>query len=271
MARRHHTQKDSPLTPWEAYQAKQTKQDRAKRHTLPLPKLNHTRAARRRRNLALLLTPLGLLLAAGAYMISPLAKVGQIKVLGESTVPAQTVIDASKLGNSQVILDLLLHKHAVASRIRRQLPEVQHLSVDVNAFNQVTLHVKEYAPLGYLAHQDGYHVLLASGQVLKAATQTPTHNYPIYSGFTTKEAFKLAKVVHTFPAAVARGVSEVHATRGAANPYQITISMNDGNKVIADSRTVADKIKYYPQLLASVTTKGTIDLEVGAFFTPYPK
>ncbi|WP_390408303.1 cell division protein FtsQ/DivIB [Lacticaseibacillus jixiensis] len=271
MARWHKTHSDSPLTPWEAYQAKQAKQARAKRHALPLPQLSHTRNARRRRNLALLLTPLCVLLAAGAYMISPLAKVGQLKVLGESTVPAQSVIDASKLGSSQVILDLLLHKDTVAKRVKAKLPQVQQLHVDVNAFNQVTLHVKEYAPLGYLAHQDGYHVLLASGTLLRSATQTPTHNYPIYAGFSTKEAFKLAKVVHEFPPAVARGVSEVHATRGAANPYQITISMNDGNKVIADSRTVAKKIKYYPQLLASVTKKGTVDLEVGAFFTPYAK
>ncbi|MFD1483723.1 cell division protein FtsQ/DivIB [Lacticaseibacillus baoqingensis] len=257
-----------PLTPWEAYQAKQ-KAAGTKRKPLPLPHLSSTRQTRRRRNLALILTPLVILALFFGYMLSPLAKVDTISVAGEKTVAAQSVIDASKLTRSQVILDLLWHQQRVATRVKKRLPQVHTLQVQVHGFNQVTLNVKEYAPLGYWQQADGYHVLLASGKVVPQATTTPKSTYPIFTGFKRAEVFKLAQAVQRFPTAVRHAVSEVKATRGDANPYQITISMTDGNLVVADSRTVAKKIKYYPKLLAKVTKKGTIDLEVGAFFTPY--
>jgi cell division protein FtsQ len=257
-----------PLTPWEAYQAKQ-KAATPKRQPLPLPHLSSTRRSRRRRNLALILTPLVLLAAFFGYMVSPLAKVDTISVRGEKTLPAQNVIDASGLNHSQAILDLLWHRQRVTARVEKRLPQVHQLTVSVHGFNQVLLTVTEYAPLGYWQKADGYHVLLASGQVVPTATMTPKSTYPIFTGFKHTEVIKLAKVVQDFPPAVRRAVSEVKATRGAANPYQITLSMTDGNLVVADSRTVAKKIKYYPKLLAKVTKKGTVDLEVGAFFTPY--
>lgn len=260
--------KQDPLTPWEAYQAKHATQDAPKRH-LPLPAVTHTRQHRRRRNLALLLTPLAIIIIFMLYMVSPLAKVGELFVRGENTVPAQNVISASNLNHSQVVIDLMLHHRRVEQRITKALPQVKSVSIHVHAFNQITLQVHEYTSLGYVQNQGSYHVLLASGQVLKAATSSPKSTYPIYTGFTRKEAFTMAKTVAKFPAAVRRGVSEVKATRGAANPYQITISMADGNLVVADSRTVGQKIRYYPKLLADVSKKGKIDLEVGAFFTPY--
>ncbi|WP_125707172.1 cell division protein FtsQ/DivIB [Lacticaseibacillus porcinae] len=260
-----------PLTPWEAYQAKQKREQKAASHPLPLPHLTKTRTSRRRRNLALILTPLTVLLVIAIYFMTPLARVGDINVRGESTLPAQSVIDASKLGPSQMILDLLMHQKRVSQRVQKALPQVQSMSLSIKGFNQVTLHVHEYAPLGYVQKNGEYHVLLASSVVVKDATQTPKSTYPIFTGFTNKEAFDVAKTVASFPQAVRKAVSEVKATRGAANPYQITISMSNGNLVIADSRTVAKKIKYYPQLLADVKTKGTVDLEVGAFFTPYAK
>ncbi|WP_407891742.1 cell division protein FtsQ/DivIB [Lacticaseibacillus sp. N501-2] len=262
---------DDPLTPWEAYQAKQKRAKKAASRPLPLPHLSQTRTSRRRRNLAVIFTPLTVLLVVAIYFLTPLARVGEISVRGESTLPAQSVIDASKLGSSQMILDLLWHKGQVTTRVKQALPQVQTLSVSVKAFNQVTLHVHEYAPLGYVQKNGEYHVLLASGVVVKDATQTPKSTYPIFTGFSSKDAFHVAKTVASFPQAVRKAVSEVKATRGAANPYQITLSMSNGNLVVADSRTVAKKIKYYPQLLADVKTKGTVDLEVGAFFTPYAK
>jgi cell division protein FtsQ len=47
------------------------------------------------------------------------------------------------------------------------------------------------------------------------------------------------------------------------------MNMNDGYRVIADSRTIANKIKYYPAIVSQVKKKGVIDLEVGAFWRAY--
>lgn len=262
--------KQDPLTPWEAYQAKQARaKKKAHRQRLFLPNVTNVRKHTRRRNLALVLTPLILLLGFFGYMVSPLSKVGAITVTGESTVPAQHVINASQLSNADVVLDLVFHKQRVTQRIERHLPEIRTAQVSIQRGNQVTLHVGEYSALGYVLSGTRYHLILASGKILSTSTTTPLANYPIFIGFTTKAAVKMARQVGHFPAAGRRAVSEVRATHGAANPYQVTLSMSDGNTVVADSRTVVKRIQYYPSIVAQVNKKGTVDLEVGAFFKPY--
>ncbi|MFD1430911.1 cell division protein FtsQ/DivIB [Lacticaseibacillus mingshuiensis] len=260
-----------PLTPWEAYQARQAKAKAKPKQAqrLDLPQVTQIRKHHRARNLILLLTPLVLLLAMFGYLMSPLAKVGQLSVQGETTVPAQTIIDDSHLSADDLIVVLLAGHTDAASRLKQTLPQIKTVRLSVANFNQVTIHVKEYQPVGYLLTKGKYHVLLESGKVVAAGTDTPTNNYPVFTDFKASELKSIAAKIAAFPAAVRHAVSEVKATRGAANPYQITLTMTDGNTVVADSRTVAKRIKYYPSIIAQVKTTGTVDLEVGAFFTPY--
>lgn len=72
-----------------------------------------------------------------------------------------------------------------------------------------------------------------------------------------------------FPAAIRRDISEIDASRGDAQLYQIARLMNDGYRNFADTRTIAQKIQYYPAIVTQVKTKGVVDLEVGAFWRPY--
>lgn len=263
-----------PQTPWEAYQAKQARQQKhapakPERPAEQLPQVTALRQRQRRRNVALVLLPLVVLLVVFGYMVSPLAKVGNISVTGESAVPAQKIINASQLDSDHTVIGLLAGKQRVSARITAKLPEISKVNISVKNLNQVTLSVHEYAVMGYALKGDQYHVVLTSGKVLAASTTTPLTTYPIFSGFKDSEILTIAKVVYHFPTAVRRAVSEVRATRGAANPYQITLTMTDGNTIVADSRTIAKRIKYYPAMKAQAKRTGTFDLEVGAFFTPY--
>lgn len=263
--------KTDPLTPWEAYQAKQAKKRRhPKQRNLPLPTLTSFRRHQRTRNIILVTAPLVILLAGFGYLMSPLAKVQQVSVNGTENVPIQQVIDASTLSNRVLIPSVLLHPQRYLTRIKQALPQIASAQVKVQAVDQVTITVKEHEPIGYRLANKRYQMILANGTLIKTKTKTPLANYPVFSGFTVKEAAALAKAVAKFPPAVRRATSEVDASRGDGNPYQITMTMTDGNTVVADSRTVAKKIAYYPSIVAQVTTKGTVDLEVGAFFTPYP-
>nr|WP_241864983.1 cell division protein FtsQ/DivIB [Lacticaseibacillus kribbianus] len=204
-------------------------------------------------------------------MVSPWARVASVSVTGTTNVPIQSVIDASKLDDAKTILGMQLHRRDFLKRIARQVPELRQVSVSVSGLNRVVLHVKEYTPVGYVQQKGRYRLILENGALMQDSTATPVNNYPVFTGFDAKAATSLAKAVRKFPAAVRRTVSEVKATRGGGNPYQITLTMTDGNTVVADSRTVAKKISYYPAIVAQVKTKGTVDLEVGAFFTPYAK
>lgn len=268
MAWGKHAQPKDPLTPWEAYQARQQRHARgaAKLH---LPGVATVRRRKRTRNLVLLLTPLLLMLAFFGYMVSPLAKVQQVNVEGTVNVPIQSVIDASGLSNRVLIPQVMISKGRYAARIKRQVPQIKTVRLSVGAMDHVTIHVAEHRPIGYVVKKKRYHMILANGTIIKTGTTTPLDNYPVFTGFSASEAGKLAETLSRFPAAVRRTTSEVTASRGGGNPYQITMTMTDGNTVVADSRTVAKQIKYYPSIIAQVKGKGTVDLEVGAFFKPY--
>ncbi|KRN25582.1 cell division protein FtsQ/DivIB [Lacticaseibacillus camelliae] len=270
MAWRKHAKPNDPLTPWEAYQAKQKR--RPERATkLHLPGVATLRRRKRTRNLVLLLTPLLLLLAFFGYMVSPLAKVQQVSVAGTVNVPIQTVIDASGLSDRVLIPQVVVSKHKLAARIEKRVPQIKTARVSVSALDHVTIHVAEHQPIGYVVTKKRYHMILANGTIIKSGTTTPLDNYPVFTGFSAGEAGKLAQTLSRFPAVVRRTTSEVTASRGEGNPYQITMTMTDGNTVVADSRTVAKQIKYYPSIIAQVKGKGTVDLEVGAYFKPYSK
>lgn len=263
-------QPKDPLTPWEAYQARQAR-TRRPHPRLSLPQVTQLRRHHRTRNLVLVLTPLLLLLAFFGYMVSPLAKVETVSVTGTVNLPIQTVIDASALGPTDTIPGVLMGRKARLATIKAQVPEVRQVSLRVTQLNHVVLHVHEYIPMGYVLKSGQYHMILENGTIMAASSKTPADNYPVLTGFGDKDAAAMARAIRRFPSAVRRTISEVRATRGGSNPYQITLTMADGNTVVADSRTVAKKITYYPAIVAQVQKKGTIDLEVGAFFTPYTK
>jgi cell division protein FtsQ len=60
----------------------------------------------------------------------------------------------------------------------------------------------------------------------------------------------VAKTVASFPQAVRKAVSEVKATRGAANPYQITISMSNGNLVSGGFAHSGQKDQILPTVIS---------------------
>src|SRR5690606_18192383 len=59
-----------------------------------------------------------------------------------------------------------------------------------------------------------------------------------------------------------------------ADPYSITLFMNDGYEVRADANTLAEKLNYYPSIIAQiesedVSEKGIVDIEVGSYYRPF--
>ncbi|WP_179395267.1 cell division protein FtsQ/DivIB [Lacticaseibacillus absianus] len=267
--KRNPTTKD-PLTPWEAYQARQAR-TRRPRPRLSLPQVTELRRHHRTRNLILVLAPLTVLLLFFGYMASPLAKVQEVSVTGTKNLPIQTVIDASQLGATDTIPGVLMARQQRLAQIKATVPEVRTISLWVTRLNHVTLAVKEYIPMGYVLTKGRYHMILENGTIMATSSTTPVDNYPVLTDFGARDAATMARAIRQFPSAVRRTISEVRATRGGSNPYQITMTMTDGNTVVADSRTVAKKISYYPAIVAQVKKRGTIDLEVGAYFTPYTK
>lgn len=234
-----------------------------------MPNVQKIRQRRNIRNLALIMLPLLLVAAVCFYLGTSMSKVNMVSVHGTNLIVNQDVIDASGLSDKSYVPHLLMARKQVEKRIESRIPAAKTVQIKMVGMRDVAINVQEYPATGYLDKNDGYHVVLSTGAVMKAETNHPKQGLPVFRGFTkVRDLRKMIKLVNQFPVAIRRDVSEITATNGDANPYQITMSMNDGNEVIADERTVVKKIKYYPSIVAQVKGQGTVDLEVGAFFTP---
>ncbi|MCD2255311.1 cell division protein FtsQ/DivIB [Agrilactobacillus fermenti] len=261
------------IKPWQKYLEKkegqkQTFEYRPVGKTLPnLSKVRHTKL---KRNLILVLGPLVILLILVFYYIAPISKVGQVFVKGTEIIPEQTIIDHSGIKASDHIFKLLLQKHAIQKKIRLQTPGIKNATLQVRHFNDLTFRVQEYQRVGYLNKQGNYYSVLINGVILKSAVTKPVGNLPVLENFTSGKRLNLfIKTYRKLPSSIQNDISEVHLTGSKINPYQIRLFMNDNNEVIADLRTMGQKLPKYPTYAKALKTKGVVDLEVGAFAYPF--
>lgn len=85
---------------------------------------------------------------------------------------------------------------------------------------------------------------------------------------------KLLKQLALLKPEVLSLISQINANPTSADPYSITLYMNDGYEVRADANTLAEKLNYYPSIIAQIENdetfeKGIVDIEVGSYYRPY--
>ncbi|WP_162258530.1 cell division protein FtsQ/DivIB [Companilactobacillus nantensis] len=204
-----------------------------------------------------------------AYFGSSLSKVRNINVKGVNDLGAQQVIDATKIDDNSTLLNVLLHHGSIAEKTEKKLPSIKSISFRTHNLRDLTIHVEERPTLGYIYKNGGYYRIINNGQVLKQKMSSPIGNYPTYSGFSASRLKQMSNIYAKLPSSVKTNVSEFYNSPTKLNPYRIKIDMNDGNKVVADMRTVKSKLKYYPGMAAQMKKKGVIDLEIGAYSYPF--
>ena len=234
-----------------------------------MPAVQKIRWGRTWRGLGVILPPFIIIGLLAIYMATPLSKVREVSVHGSELTTNQSIIDASKLDSHVYIPGLAFHKGKVEHQVARKFPEIKSVKLRIHRMRDVSLTVTEYRASGYYHDKKGYHLIMSTGKVLPAASDTPKLGMPVFTGFGRGQALRnISRLLDKFPPAIQRDVSEVVLSRGGGNPYQIKIAMNDGNQIIADQRTILKKIKYYPSMVAQIKGTGTVDLEVGAFYVP---
>lgn len=204
-----------------------------------------------------------------AYLGSPLSKVRNVNVEGVNDLGAQQVIDATEINNNSLLVNVLLDHRSIADKTKKKLPSIQTVSFRTRNLRDIVIKVKEIPTLG-LIYKDGYYYRVVNGgRILNQKMHAPIGNYPIYSGFNKKDLKKISKIYKNLPDNVRTNVSQFYNAPTKLNPYRIKIDMNDGNKVVADIRTVEAKMKYYPSIAAQMKRKGVINLEIGAYSYPF--
>ena len=203
--------------------------------------------------------------------MSPYGKVGELFVEGESTIPDQLVLDASKVTSKQTVIGTLASEKAIEAAIIASLPQVKRVTVKRNGLNAIIIKVAEYQTLAYLSDNNQYQSILENGMILNEAYKFPRGNKPLLTNF--EQGPILNEFITGFKKIskdVQDSISEIQYMGTKTNHYKILIYMNDGNQIIANITDIATKIAYYPDILQKLDKKkGTLDMEVGVFFTPF--
>ncbi|WP_125589513.1 cell division protein FtsQ/DivIB [Companilactobacillus jidongensis] len=205
-----------------------------------------------------------------AYLGSPLSKVRNISVKGVNDLGGQQVIDATKINDNTLLMSVFFEKKSIAEQTEKKLPSIKNISFKTRNLRDLTINVTEYQTLGLIYKNGYYYRIIDNGRIINQEMKAPIGNYPIYSGFNSKNKLKkISDIYKDLNDNVKTNVSEFYNSPTKLNPYRIKIDMNDGNKVVADIRTVQAKMKYYPGIASQMKKKGVINLEVGAYSYPF--
>ncbi|WP_125980239.1 cell division protein FtsQ/DivIB [Loigolactobacillus iwatensis] len=264
----------SALTPWETYQKKQ-KQQSKKTNTIEskLPRLKELRHHHLVNRLVILLVTFVIIILVAGYFVSPISKVGNVQVAnnGKTTLSTQSVIDASGIKASDLVISTMLHQTKISQRAKQAEPKIKQFSLSISGLHSVTLHVTEYKTVGILLKNNRYYPILANGRVTSSGSgHQIAGNYSVYSNFKRQQTLqKMVQQYNQLPSDVQNGISEIHFAPTKLNPKRIHLYMNDGNQVYATLESFSKKMRYYPSIAKQMKKKGVVNLEVGAYSYPF--
>lgn len=215
-----------------------------------------------------LLLILLVLFAIFIYMQSPYSKIKAIKVEGAHLLNQETYLKllAFKEGDSMWRLPIKESQVAIEEK-----DIVKKVSIKKQWPRKVNVTVKEWKNVAYMLKDDSYVGVLENGTFYEGTNLTPM-DAPLLHGFDNKEERKeLSQQLAQLPPEVLALVSQITNKKTETSPYLLQMFMNDSFEVFAMTPTLADKLKYYPEIVAQIPVgeKGVIDLEVGASYRPY--
>jgi cell division protein FtsQ len=237
-----------------------------------IPSFRERRKRRTNFKFILLTTIFVLVLLFLLYLQSSYSKVQTIVIEGNELETQQFYID-----ESQIAIGDSMWAFAVkdVEATLQELNLVNDVKVKRKLLTGVTITVTEYEKVAYLNEGLQYYPMLENGYIYKEGSLDTPIDAPVFMHFTDEGLRKrllkeLPKIDHSILALI----SQINAIPTDNDPYAITLFMNDGYEVRADITTLADKIQYYPSIIAQIegkeqSAKGVIDIEVGTYYQSF--
>lgn len=276
MFNRKQSQQTPPreLTPWELAQQSQRKDsaittDRDVKKKIVKPEKNKKKS--KGITNATLLKGIFIVCAGWSlYFISPLSKVSEIEVVGLEQVPIELVQEKDGIVKGQSIWTVLANRYKTAESLKEASPKIKNASVELLAWNKMRLNIEENPAVGYYRSEDNSYELLADGQVIETENNLSSKDYPELVQFTQESQYQsLAKQLNKVSSGIIKEIAQIQYPNDSKNHLKIYLKMKDGNRVIGTLKDIGDKLPYYPSISKQLNgKKGTVDMEVGIYFTP---
>lgn len=231
-----------------------------------IPSLRERRKKRTNRKFVALLIVFLVLLAMVVYSQTKYSKLQDLAVAGAKLYAPVDYQQASGLEFGDSMWSFT--EKEIEEKLNG-LEWVKASRVEKKWLTGVEIHIAEQEKLGYMDNETGYQMVLANGYALEKPVTTV--NGPIFINFeNADDRKKLAAQLTAIDSEVFNLISQITLNPKESTPL-VSLYMNDGNEVKGTLGTLAEKLNYYPSVIAQLEDgqKGIIDMEVGIFFRSY--
>lgn len=233
------------------------------------------RAKRRRRSnfkFIFLTTIFSIVLFFLLYFQSPYSDIKKIEVNGQQIAPTAFYTEQSGLKPGDSMWSF---KEKDIEKLLLKEDWVKKAVVKRKWLTTVTISVEEWQKVAYIAQDNTFYPMLENGIVLKQQGVLVPIDAPVFLEFDDEKIRKrLLKELANLQPTVLAVISQIKFTPTSTDPYAVTLFMNDGYEVRAEITTFAEKLNYYPSIVALIEgkeefEKGIIDIEVGSYYKSY--
>ncbi|KOS62375.1 FtsQ-type POTRA domain-containing protein [Lysinibacillus agricola] len=234
-----------------------------------IPTLKKRRKKRTNRKFIVLILLFFIVLAVLLYFQSPYSKINKITVNGAQLADEQYYLQASSLTPGKSMWGFKVED---VEKLLLKDKWVKEAQVKRNWIQGVTIEIKEWKKVAYLAGDGTYYPLLENGKRFEHAEDDIPIDAPVFIGITGEKTInKLVKQLAQLKPEVLDLISQVNTNSDETNPNAVKLFMNDGYEVRAVIQTLAEKLNHYPSIVAQIPNaeKGVIDLEVGSYFKSF--
>ncbi|WP_411844000.1 cell division protein FtsQ/DivIB [Salinicoccus sp. HZC-1] len=201
------------------------------------------------------------------YVFSSASSVKEISIAGNSLISDEEIADRLQFADGDKMFSIDISR---AEENISLLPAVEDVEVKRSWWNGVDVNISEYRALGYVTNESSYYPVLENARVLRGYPAAPKAA-PILHYFEGEEFDAIVSSLSEIEPSILDGISEIYYRPSEQSSTRIHMFMNDGQEIVADYRTIDDKMNHYIGMRNEIgdSTAGVIDLEIGSSFLPY--
>ena len=225
----------------------------------PIPSMHIWRAVT-------ILVPSFIILFLSIYLLSPLATMKHIEVIGTVHTSAEQVKEASGIRDSDYTISLLLNKDKYAEMVKSN-HWIESAKITYQFPVHFTIEVKEFEIVAYSVSGDSYYPILSSGSVESTAVNADSLPEKYISVlFNDEEQIKsLISQLNDVSPEIKQEIEKIELAPSKVTSDLLKITMYDADEILVPLSELGKKLPYYSKIKPQLTVPSGIDMEVGIY------
>lgn len=259
-------------------QTNPTSRPRRQRPNQPMPRTLPPKARRRPLKGKVKAVVVGVVLCVATVFtliaVSPLNKVKRLVVTGYTHSNPELIKASTGIRPLDDVRNVIRQKQIIEKAIKTHSPIIDSITLKHSEWEHLEIHVNEHQVIAKINDNGQLVPILDNGNGIAGLTtidDTQLANVPLLYNFNKQGSLhEIANSLRKIDAKLLALIESISPVQDVNKPNTIEVKMKDGNTVRAIVSTFDKRIGYYPSIVQQLNhQQGVINLEVGAYFTPY--